>query len=117
MTGSQHFSPGDIQFQLVYDRGKCAESSYLKQNLSWNGRRPKIKHSTLIGLYAEGGYKDESLKIIRIRRLLDNNFHAWKSIPNALFLDLGVNAVFYDNFKPYTYCMKKINLILLSFNS
>ena len=21
MTGSQHFSPGDIQFQLVYDSG------------------------------------------------------------------------------------------------
>ena len=40
----------------------------------------------------------ESLKIIWIRRLLDDNFHAWKSIPNALFLDLGVNGVFHDNF-------------------
>ena len=30
MAGSQHFSPGDIQSQLVYDRGQCAESSYLK---------------------------------------------------------------------------------------
>ena len=30
MAGSQHFSPGDIQFQLIYDRGQCAESSYLK---------------------------------------------------------------------------------------
>ena len=30
MTGSQHFSPGDIQFQLVHDRDQCAESSYLK---------------------------------------------------------------------------------------
>ena len=30
MTGNQDFSPGDIQFQLVYDRGQCAESSYLK---------------------------------------------------------------------------------------
>ena len=27
---SQHFSPGDIQFQLVYDRGQCADSSYLE---------------------------------------------------------------------------------------
>ena len=49
----------------------------------------------------------ESLKIIWIRRLLDNNFHAWKLIPNALFLDLGVSAVFHDNFKPSTYCMQK----------
>ena len=31
MTGSQHFSPGDIQFQLVHDRGQCAESSHLDQ--------------------------------------------------------------------------------------
>ena len=30
MAGTQHFSPGDIQFQLVYDRGQCAETSYLK---------------------------------------------------------------------------------------
>ena len=30
MAGSQHFPPGDIQIQLVYDRGQCAESSYLK---------------------------------------------------------------------------------------
>ena len=29
MAGSQRFSPGDIQFQLVYDRGQCAETSYL----------------------------------------------------------------------------------------
>ena len=29
MAGSQHFSPGDIQCQLVYDRGQRAESSYL----------------------------------------------------------------------------------------
>ena len=29
MAGSQHFSQGDIQLQLVYDRGQCAESSSL----------------------------------------------------------------------------------------
>ena len=29
MAETQHFSPGGIQFQLVYDRGQCAESSYL----------------------------------------------------------------------------------------
>ena len=27
----------------------------------------------------------EPLKIILIRRLLDDNFHAWKSIPNSSF--------------------------------
>ena len=29
MAGTQHFSRGDVQFQLVYDRGQCADSSYL----------------------------------------------------------------------------------------
>ena len=96
----------------------------IQQNFFLNGRRPKIKPSTPVGGYAEGGYKDvdiqselESLKIIWIRRLLDDNFHAWMSIPNALFLDLALNAVFHDNFKPSTYCMQKINLILLSVNN
>ena len=39
VTGSQHFSPGDIQFQLVYDKGQCAESSYLnpiQAGVFWN---------------------------------------------------------------------------------
>ena len=40
MTGSQHFSPCEIQFPLVYDRGQCAESSYLK--LKFNGLFQKI---------------------------------------------------------------------------
>ena len=89
--------------------------SSIKQNFIWNGRRPKIKHSTPVGGYAEGGYKDvdiqsqlESHKIIWIRRLLDDTFHARKSIPNAPFLDLGVTAVFHHNFKPSTYCMQKM---------
>ena len=79
----------------------------IEQNFIWNGHCPKIKHSTLVGRYAEGGYKNmdiQSLKIIWIRRLSDDNFHAWMSIPNALFLDLGV---VHDNFKPSTYCMQK----------
>ena len=29
MAGTRHFSKGDIQFQLVYDRGQCADTSYL----------------------------------------------------------------------------------------
>ena len=86
----------------------------IKQNFIWNGRGPKIKHSTLVRGYAEGDYKNvdiqsqlESLKIIWIRRLLDNTFHAWKLIPNVLFLDLGVNAVFHENFQPSICCMQK----------
>ena len=50
-----------------------------------NGPRPKIKHSTLIADYVEGGYKDidiktklSSLKVIWIKKVMDDNFHAWK---------------------------------------
>ena len=38
---------------------------------------------------------------------MDDNFHAWKSIPNALFLALGVNAVFHHNLNlPHIECKK-----------
>ena len=56
----------------------------VKKNFIWSGRRPKVKHSTLIGDYFDGGYKDvdietklSSLRTIWIRRFLDNSFHAW----------------------------------------
>ena len=46
----------------------------------WDGKRPKVKYSTLIGNYEEGGFKDvdlpskfKSLKIIWIRKFLDEN--------------------------------------------
>ena len=65
------------------------------------------KHSTVVGRYAEGGYKDvdiqsklESLNIIWIRKLVDDNFHAWKSITNAMFLDTGVNPSFTEHLPP-----------------
>ena len=52
---------------------------YLRKNFIWNGKRPKIKHSTLIGDYVDRGYKDvdietklSSLRIIWIRGFLDN---------------------------------------------
>ena len=31
MAGSQHFYPCDIQFQVVFDKGQCVDSSYLNQ--------------------------------------------------------------------------------------
>ena len=30
----------------------------IQKDFIWRGRRPKIKHSTLIGDYNNGGYKD-----------------------------------------------------------
>ena len=60
----------------------------IHKDFIWNKLQPKIKHSTLIANYEEGGYKDVdvtskmiSLKIIRIRRLTDDNFYTWRSFP------------------------------------
>ena len=48
----------------------------------------KIKHSTLIGDYKEGGIENvdieaklKALKLTWIRRLCDDNDHPWKIIP------------------------------------
>ena len=62
----------------------------LKKDFVWRGKRPKIKHSTLIGDYKEGGYKDieakiVALKITWINKLMANDFHVWKAISNFLF--------------------------------
>ena len=88
----------------------------LKRDFIWDGKSAKIKHSTLIGCYADGGYKDvaieskfKSLKIIWIKRLLDDNFHPWKIIPNKLFSFTGMFSVFCQNFKPSRYCAKRFS--------
>ena len=45
----------------------------LKKDFVWRGKRPKIKHSTLIGDYKEGGYKDvyTEAKIVAFKDHLD----------------------------------------------
>ena len=79
----------------------------IQKDFIWRDCRSKIKHSTLIGDYNNGGYKDvdiefkfESLKIIWIRRLLDSSFHSWKAIPQCLRSEIGVQSIFHSNFKP-----------------
>ena len=83
------------------------QSNLIQKDFIWRGHRPKIKHSTLIGDYANGGYKDvdieskfESLKIIWIRRLLDSSFHSWKATPQCLLSEIGIQSIFHSNFKP-----------------
>ena len=69
----------------------------------WNGKNPKIKHSTLINDYSNGGLRDidirskiKALQLSWLKRLYDNNFHPWKIIPTHLFSTLGPN-IFYPN--------------------
>ena len=88
----------------------------LKKNFIWAGKSAKMKHSTLIGGYGEGGYKDvdiepkfKSLKIIWIKRLLADNFHRWKVTPNKLFSFTSMSLVFCQNFKPSRYCAERFS--------
>ena len=83
----------------------------------WGGKRPKIRHSTLTGDYEEGGYIDAdikvkivALKIIWMNKLIANDFHARKAIPNFLFDKIGIRSVFHYNFKRSKNTSPKISL-------
>ena len=65
----------------------------VQQDFVCNKSRSKIKHSSLIGNYEEGGYKDvdistklAALKITWMRRLPDGNYHPWKLSQKAYLL-------------------------------
>ena len=102
---------------------KCQNPQILDQinlmhkNFIWNEKRPKIKHSTLIADYSEGGHKDvdiatkiSALKVPWIMRLLDDNFHHWKVIPNLLLLNIGgLKTIFHHNLKLSKYCRQKVS--------
>ena len=88
----------------------------MQKDFIWNGRRPNIKHPTLIADYAEVEYKDidietklSSLKVIWIKMLIDENFHAWKAIPMAWLSDNGSTQIFNENFKPSQYLLHKLS--------
>ena len=88
----------------------------IQKEFIWSNKKPKIKHSTLIANYCEGGYKDidikaklTSLKVTWITRLLDNNFHPWKVIPNYLFSNIGgIIIIFHFNLQVSKHCLSKI---------
>ena len=90
----------------------------LKKDFVWRGKRPKIKHLTLIGDCKEGGYKDVdieakimTLKITWINKLMADDFHAWEAIPNFLFDKIGIRSVFHYNFKPSKNTLQQIPYI------
>ena len=76
----------------------------LHREFIWNGKKAKIKHSSLIGKYRDGGLKDVdiegkilSLKILWVRQLKDSNFHPWKVLANHLLSPVGGEAIFHTN--------------------
>ena len=87
----------------------------IQKDFIWNKLQPIIKHSTLIGNYEEGGYKDvdvaskmNSLKVIWIRRLTDDNFHTWKIIPSKLFRPISDTSSFHRNLKFADSCLRVV---------
>ena len=78
----------------------------LQKDYIWSGKNPKIKHSSLIGDYADGGLKDvdikakfKSLKLSWIRRLYSSEFHPWKNIPLKLIEQSFKQNIFHSNIK------------------
>ena len=68
----------------------------MQKSFIWSNRKPKIKHSTLIADYGEGGYKDidikskiSALKVTWVTRLLDTNSIHGKSFQICSFQTLG----------------------------
>ena len=81
------------------------ELQRMQKEFLWQGKRAKIKHSTMIESYEKGGLEDvdlvskfQSLRIIWVRKILDNaNFHLWMAIANTVLQDLGGVNIFHTN--------------------
>ena len=78
----------------------------LQKDFIWSGKTPKVKHSTLISNYEDGGLKDidvnaklKSLHLSWIKRLYSPNFHPWKNIPLKLIERYFNQDIFYSNIK------------------
>ena len=76
----------------------------IQRDFIWNGKKAKIKHTTLINDYEEGGLKDidieskfVSLHMCWIKRLYDKNYHPWKNIPLKLINKTFKQEIFYPN--------------------
>ena len=86
--------------QEVLDDLKSIHNEFI-----WDGKRAKIKHSTLIGKYEEGGFKDVDLqskftscKAIWIRKMVNNmNFHPWVAVAIIILKDFGGANIFHTN--------------------
>ena len=92
------------------------ELKTIQNRFLWNSSTPKIKHSTLIGDYAEGGLKNvdintklKALKLTWVRRLNDDNYHPWKVLPREYLTLPNGDSVFHRNFESNTFLLRKLN--------
>ena len=78
----------------------------IHKDFIWRGNKVKIKHSTLIGEYADVGLRGldipsslTSVKISWIPRLFDNNFHPWKTLAKRILHKVGGLYIFHFDLK------------------
>ena len=78
--------------------------SRVQKKFIWNGKKPKIKHTTLINEYQDGGLKDADIEAkIRslqpgwVRRLFVDDYHLWKIIPLNVLKTFGGENIFHRN--------------------
>ena len=82
------------------------ELQTLHKDFIWNGRKAKIKHSTLIGDFRDGGLRDvdipscfKTAKVSWICRFFDDNFHPWKIVAEEFLEGIGGKMLFHPNLK------------------
>ena len=89
--------PVYIATMKVLPKNALDDLQAMHEEFMWNSKIPKIKHSTLIGHYEDGGFKDvdlpakfKSIKFIWIKKMLNkSNFHPWITVADKILNRLG----------------------------
>ena len=76
----------------------------IHKNFIWKGKKPKVKHSSIITDYTDGGQKHvdisakiKVLQLVWVRRLFEENLHPWKLIPLNSLSSIGIKSLFHSN--------------------
>ena len=92
----------------------------LQKDFIWGGRKPKIKHATLIADCKDGALKDvdidskfESLKFLWIQKLKDGpNHHPWKVLALKILEKCDCDYIFHSNLKLSKSSVKAVSIFL-----
>ena len=105
-----------LAFLTIIPNSLIEELQRIQKMFIWHSSRPKISHKTLCNNFENGGLKhvDISSKIISLqcswlRKLSDENFHEWKTIPSHL-----INRYFGKSFK-FHLCLSFDHKLLIKF--